>query len=150
MKLIRNVIAAAALVMVAAPASANEVLATTVDSGKKGGAGIALDIVSDGKIAGFSFVIEIPGLDEKSVNLKACLADLPKGFSGGCNATKGAIYVIAASDRPELLLPSGVVSVGKVYFSRALDKGAAIQVKGAEFSDNNANSVTGTAKVLAE
>ena len=131
----------------AAPAFGSEVLATVAPGGK-GNTGIALDIVSDGGIAGFSFAIEVPGISEKSANLKGCIADLMKGFSGGCSVVNGKIMVIASADKPSTLLPQGLVSVGKVYFSQSNAKaGGGIQVTGVEFSDNNGKSLPGTAKV---
>jgi hypothetical protein len=138
----------AALGLAAAPAFASEVLATVVSGGKAGN-GIALDIVSDGGIAGFSFAIEVPGIDEKRVNLKGCAADLPSNFKGQCSVAQGKIMVIAASDNPSVTLGQGVVKVGTVYFSRAAGAkaGGDIQITGVEFSDNNAKSQPGTAKV---
>lgn len=131
----------------AAPAFGSEVLATVAAG--KGNTGIALDIVSDGGIAGFSFAIEVPGISEKSANLKGCIAEIQaKGFSGGCSVANGKIMVIASADKPSTLLPQGLVSVGKVYFSQSNAKaGGAIQVTGVEFSDNNGKSQPGTAKV---
>jgi hypothetical protein len=138
----------AALGLASSPVFASEVMATVAPG--KGNTGLALDIVSDGGIAGFSFAIEVPNLDEKSVNLKGCLSDLPQGFKGGCSVAYGKIMVIAAADQPSGALGQGLIKVGKVFFSQSGAKaGEGIQVTGVEFSDNNAKSQPGTAKVQA-
>jgi hypothetical protein len=135
-------------------ATANEVMVTNVSSAKdQKNSALAIDIVSDGSVAGFSFRVDIPGLVDSSAKLGGCVAELPKGFQGGCSVVKGSVYVIASSDSASLTLPQGVTKVGTIYYSRrnaSKDAGQSIQVVGAEFSDNNANSVSGTAKVLAD
>lgn len=142
-------IAGCVLAMSAACASASEVLVTNINASKGGdGGALAIDVVSDGKVAGFSFRIDIPGVIEKSVNLKSCVAELPKGFQGGCSVVKGSIFVIASSDSANVAIPQGVAKVGTIYYKRSGT--GAIQVVGAEFSDNSANSVAGAAKVLAD
>jgi hypothetical protein len=151
MKMYSSAIALAAL-LAAGSVSANEVIATVVADAKstKGATPIAIDISSTGGAAGFSFRIEVPGVDESSAKLQNCLSELPKGFTGGCNVTKGAIYVIASSDHPSVTLPAGLVSVGTVLVNRgpvAKGNDASIRIVDVEFSDNNGNSVAGSAKV---
>ncbi len=142
---------AVAGLMLAGSVSAGEVLATLADDAKsaKGGTPIALDIVASGGEAGFSFKVEVPGILESS-NLKSCLAELPKGFTGGCSVAKGGVFVIASSDSPSVTLPSGLVSVGTIYVEQGpIEKGAdsSIRITQVEFSDNSGNSTAGTAKV---
>lgn len=142
---------AVAALLAAGSVSANEVIATVVSDAKaKGATPIAIDINSSGGAAGFSFKIEIPGVSEKNAKLQGCLVDLPKGFTGGCSVAKGGVFVIASSDHPSITLPAGLVSVGTVHVTRGpIAKGgqSAIRVVDVEFSDNDGNSVAGTAKV---
>ena len=136
-----------ALAAFAGSASAHEVMAT-VESAGKAGRGIAIDIVSDGGIAGFSFRIEVPGINEKTANVKGCTAKLV-GFTGECAVSKGGINVIASANAPATTIQKGVVSVGEIYFTTSDAKAAGgIQITGAEFSDNSGNSTAGTAKVV--
>ena len=150
MKTVSKILALAALVA-AGSASANEVVATVVaDAKSKGATPIALDIMSAGGAAGFSFKVEIPGVQEANAKLQGCLADLPKGFTGGCSVAKGGVFVIASSDHPSITLPAGLVSVGTIHVVRGpVAKGAdaSIRIVDVEFSDNDGNSVAGTAKV---
>lgn len=142
---------AIAALFAAGSVSANEVIATVVSDAKgRGATPIAIDINSSGGAAGFSFKVEVPGISEKNAKLQGCLADLPKGFTGGCSVAKGGVFVIAASDHPSITLPAGLVSVGTVHVVRGpVAKGAesAIRVVDVEFSDNSGNSIAGTAKV---
>ena len=151
MKTLSKILSLAALVA-AGSVSANEVVATVVADAKstKGATPIALDIMSSGGAAGFSFKVEIPGVQEANAKLQGCLADLPKGFSGGCSVAKGGVFVIASSDHPSITLPAGLVSVGTIHVVRGpVAKGAeaSIRIVDVEFSDNDGNSVAGTAKV---
>jgi hypothetical protein len=81
---------------------------------KSGGARVAaLDYVSNGDAVAFEFKIDVPGGTAASVNLKSCVAALPKSHAGQCAFTNGQIIGIVYSDMNERL-PKGVISVGKV------------------------------------
>lgn len=148
MKILSNAVIAALLVCGATAASANGVVAT-VENAKGSNTAIALDLQSDGKIAGFSFRIEVPGVNEKAANVKGCLAEMPKGFSASCSVAKGAVYVIGAADTMGKTLPAGLVSLGTIHLARdaSLAKSGEIRVLDAEFSDDAGNSVAGTAEI---
>lgn len=81
---------------------------------KSGGARVAaLDYVSNGDAVAFEFKIDVPGGTAASVNLKSCVASLPKSHAGQCSFANGQIIGIVYSDMNERL-PKGVISVGKV------------------------------------
>lgn len=94
-------------------ASANEVLVTPLAT-KSNQLALAFDIDSSGEVAGFNFKVSVPGLREKAGNVSSCVAELPKGFDGACSVTKGGVYVYATSNSPDVALPAGLVSVGKI------------------------------------
>jgi len=127
-------------------ASAAELLAS-VESVKGGASAVGLDLVSDGSVAGFSFSIEIPGVEAKAVRSSNCVSQLPKGFSAGCGYSAGKINVIAWADAPGTFLPSGVTSVGSVAITSALSKASSIRVSSFETSNDNGVSTPGSAKV---
>ena len=81
---------------------------------KSGGARVAaLDYVSSGDAVGFDFKIDVPGGAGAIVNLKSCVAALPKSHSGQCAFAKGQIIGIVYSDSNEAL-PKGIISIGSV------------------------------------
>ena len=130
----------------AGSASAAELLAT-VEQGKGGVSAVGLDIVSDGSVAGFSFAVELPGVEAKALRSGNCVSQLPKGFSAQCAMTEGKLYVYAVADQPGTFLPAGVTAVGTIAVTSPLAKGAALRVTGFETSNDNGVSTAGVAKV---
>lgn len=112
MKFIALALAACAL---PTAAFAAELVVTAAPS--KGQLALSFDMVSDGDVAGFNFKVNVPGLSDQSRKLPQCVAELPKGFSGDCSVTKEGIYVYAVSNSPDIALPAGVNSIGKVVVS---------------------------------
>ena len=83
-------------------------------SEKSGGARVAaLDYVSNGDAVAFDFKIDVPGGASASVNLKSCVAALPKSHAGQCSFVNGQIIGIVYSDMNERL-PKGIISIGQV------------------------------------
>mgnify|MGYP000157880257 CR=1 FL=1 len=81
---------------------------------KAGGArAAAIDYVSNGDAVAFEFRINVPGGEAASVNLKSCVASLPKSHAGQCSFAKGQVIGIVYSDTNERL-PKGIISVGKI------------------------------------
>ncbi len=141
-----KLILAAAGLVCASSAGAAELLAS-VESVKGGAAAIGLDLVSDGTVAGFSFSLEVPGVEAKAVRSSNCVAQLPKGFSAGCGFGNGKVNVIAWADAPGTFLPAGVTSVGTIILTSPLSKGGAFRISSFETSNDNGVSTPGTAKV---
>ena len=141
-------------------AGSNELIGTVERASSKNTAAIAMDIVSDGTIAGFSFRVEVPGLDQGSAQIKGCVVELPKGFTANCNAVADGVMVIASSDVAGVMLPKGIVPVGKIYVSRRPDGDRAVNRVGAspalleinfsnvEFSNDKGLSQPGSSKVV--
>ena len=159
MKTIRNSLALAALAALgfsATASAASEVVATVVPGSGKAPAAIALDITSGGNVAGFSFRIDVDGVNMQSANLSKCVAQLPKGFSGACSVAKGSIFVYATADAMATVLPAGVNSIGTVYLTDsarlAKVKGKPLNVTIAELSvaDSNAKEVAAKSTVSAD
>ena len=113
---IKNTILVAALMALVGSASAAELLMT--DSGlskaRNAGSTLALDIVSDGDVAGFDLIIPVP--KGVKVNTAKCLASLPAGFQGVCKHNEGEVAVIAVSMNLQAL-PAGVHSIGTLSIS---------------------------------
>ncbi len=116
MNISRMIFVAAAVACGVGSASAAELLLTGDSNAKKGGSTYALDIVSDGDVRGFDFVIPVP--KGAKVDVSKCLSALPKGFQGVCKHNEGEIAGIAISMEPKTL-PAGVHSIGVVTISGA-------------------------------
>ncbi|MCB1611862.1 MAG: hypothetical protein KDI60_08925, partial [Xanthomonadales bacterium] len=71
------------------------------------------DYVSNGDAVAFDFKIDVPGGTDAVVNLKSCVAALPKSHAGQCSFAKGQIIGIVYSDSNERL-PKGIISIGSV------------------------------------
>jgi hypothetical protein len=115
---------------------------------KSGGSRVAaIDYVSNGDAVAFQFNINVPGGTEASVNLKSCVAALPKSHAGQCSFAKGQIIGIVYSDTNELL-PKGVINVGtvsvqsKVAGDLAVASFVAVNREGAPIESNVAGSAT--------
>lgn len=81
---------------------------------KSGGSRVAaIDYVSSGDATSFVFKINVPGGADAVVNLKSCVAALPKSHAGQCSFAKGQIIGLVYSDTNENL-PKGIISVGSV------------------------------------
>jgi hypothetical protein len=145
-----KILASALCIAFAGTVSASEVLVTVVDSGaaKNGGtqSSVALDVSSNGNVAGFSFRLSIPGLDEKSVDLSKCVAEVPTAFQANCNVIDDAIMVIGMSMDPGVSLAAGVAPIGRVSFSRGKAAGE-IAVTELALGGQDAKAISATAKV---
>lgn len=110
---------------VALPVFGAELVVTQADSASKSGRlSISLDLASDGDVTGFQFILRSSEqMKPGSVDVSKCLADLPKGFTGGCQQNVDGIYVSAMSADASALA-SGVVSVGSLSVPAELAKGA--------------------------
>lgn len=81
---------------------------------KSGGARVAaIDYVSNGDAVAFDFKIDVPGGADAVVNLKSCVAALPKSHAGQCSFAKGQIIGLIYSDT-NTPLPKGIISVGSI------------------------------------
>ena len=98
-------------------AHADQLVFSTEKSG--GARTAALDYVSNGDAVSFLFRIDVPGGADASVNLKSCVAALPKSHVGQCNFAKGQIIGLVYSDTNERL-PKGIISVGSVSVKSAV------------------------------
>ena len=122
-------------------------LLASVESVKGGATAIGLDLVSDGTVAGFSFAIEVPGVEAKAIRSSNCVSQLPKGFTAGCAFANGKVNVIAWADAPGTFIPAGVASIGTVMLSSPLAKASGVRISAFETSNDNGVSTPGTAKV---
>lgn len=104
----------------------------------------ALDYVSDGDAVSFLFRIDVPGGTAARVNLKSCVASLPKSHAGQCNFSNGQIIGLVYSDTNERL-PKGIISVGQI--STVSDVAGDLKV--AHFEAANGNGEMLEAKVAA-
>ncbi|MCG6117711.1 MAG: hypothetical protein MEQ07_05900 [Aquimonas sp.] len=117
-------IAAAVLAVACSPAVfAADLLVTQADaSNKSGRVSVSLDIASSGEVSGFQFILRGEGeMKPGSVDTSKCLADLPKGFSGGCRQNADGIYFFALASS-KATLPSGIVSLGTLSLPAELAK----------------------------
>lgn len=112
---------------------------------KAGGARVAaLDYVSNGEAVAFEFRIDVPGGAAASVDLKSCVASLPKSHSGQCSFAKGQIIGLVYSDT-NALLPKGIISIGKV----SIQSKVAGDLSVAMFNAVNAEGVSVESKVAS-
>lgn len=95
----------------------NTALISEAQAGRNGARIAAIDFQSDGEVSAFQMRLVLPA-DAKKIDLSRCLKDLPKEFTGVCNANgnKVAITVYSPSNKAA---PAGLVSVGKVSFVSA-------------------------------
>lgn len=123
-----------------------EVLVTAGGAEKSGVSRVALDIVTEGNVSGFNFFVRTGEL-KGAVNVSNCVADLPKGFSGSCQAAKDGVYVFAMADG-KAVLPSGVTAVGSIALPSGLAKAQrTISIEQLEFADVDGKSIAVTAQV---
>lgn len=117
-------------------------------SEKSGGSRVAaIDYMSNGEAVAFQFNIAVPGGTDASVNLKSCVAALPKTHAGQCSFSKGQIIGIVYSDT-NALLPKGIISVGtvsvqsKVAGDLSVASFVAVNREGVSIESNVAGSAT--------
>lgn len=117
MKFIKS--AAALLCMVGFSSSAFAAELLIVDSAAKnrsGSSAISLDIVSEGDIRGFDFVI--PVTKGTKVDASKCFATLPKGFQGRCQFNEKDMEITGIAFAAEkITLSQGVHSLGTINVS---------------------------------
>lgn len=133
--------AAAVLSFFSVSVSAADLLLTPSSAKGRNGA-VALDIVTDGNVSGFNFVVRFGAdFDHSSVNVGKCLAELPKSFSGECRANKDGVYVFAMANNRENLA-AGVTALGSISLGSGLAKaGVAAEVSQLTFADADGNTV---------
>lgn len=123
-----------------------EVLVTAGGAEKSGSSRVALDIVTEGNVSGFNFFVRTGEL-KGAINVSNCVADLPKGFSGSCQAAKDGVYVFAMADL-KTVLPAGVTAVGSITLPGGLAKAQrSISIEQLEFADVDGKSVAVTAQI---
>jgi hypothetical protein len=128
MKIFRNTILAASLALVAGAAVASDKVLLTSEASKSGRNFVSLDLTSDGNTGAFSFVVDLPA-DASNVDVKGCLAELPKSHQGECRVVKGNRLAVIAFSMQNASLEPGVVSLGSISFdSKAKAELAASQV----------------------
>jgi len=132
---------------VSSPVLAQNELLVTAEGGKGGALAVGLDLVSDGTVAGFSFVLDTPGVDAKAVRSSNCVSQLPKGFTANCVFNSGKVAVIATADAMGTTIPAGVQSVGSISLLSGLAKGASLGVVDFETSNDNGISTPGKVSV---
>ncbi|MBB5207324.1 hypothetical protein [Chiayiivirga flava] len=143
-KLILAIGAGAVLAMVSTSAFSDELLVTSGSA--KGRSSHALDFSTNGEAVGFQFNIRLPeGISPEQVNVKSCVAELPKSHSGQCRVNKNEIVGLVFSDSNEKL-PAGLVSVGRISFDGNVQKG--LEISQFLVSDANANPIRATTKVV--
>jgi hypothetical protein len=146
-----KLLVASSMLAGASAAVADEVLVTAMQQ-KDGFVRVAFDLNTAGNAVGFNFKLVVPGLDESSAKVSGCVSELPKGWSGGCSALKGGIYVFATNESVTAL-PAGVTPVGSVTFraNQALAKaGNAMRVEELFVSDKVGMGIDSAAKSTAE
>lgn len=115
MNFYRKSLLALGLATVASGAIAAEKIILTGEASKSGRNFVSLDLDSDGTAAGFSFVVDLPS-DASNIDIKGCLADLPKSHTGECRVVKGNRLAVIAFSMQNALLSPGVVSLGNIAF----------------------------------
>ncbi|TXI75613.1 MAG: hypothetical protein E6Q42_08850 [Dechloromonas sp.] len=137
----RALCVAAVLACCSFTASAADLLLTPSAAKGRSGA-VALDIVTDGNVSGFNFVVRFgSSFDHSSVNVSKCLAELPKSFSGECRANKDGVYVFAMANNRENLA-AGVTALGSIAVGSGLEKaGLTAEVSQLTFADADGNTV---------
>lgn len=132
----------AVLSVLAAPVFATELLVTEGEAvAKSGMRTVSLDIVSDGAVSGFSFLLRTSDAKMGSIDASKCFAALPKSFEGECRQGKEGIYFYALGRGKDALpggavalgqitIPSDVVLVGIENFAAADKEGNALQASG--------------------
>lgn len=144
-KLITAIAAGAVLALVSTTAMSDELLVTSGNA--KGRSSTALDFSTNGEAVGFQFNIKLPeGISADQVDIKSCVAELPKSHSGQCRVTKSEIVGLVFSDE-NAKLPAGLVPVGRISFNGNVQKD--LQISQFLVSDANANPISATAKVVA-
>ena len=112
---ITSISLAVSLCFAAFTASASDELVMATE--KAGGrSALSLDFATEGNAVALQFNISVPkGTSAAQIDLKSCLADLPKSHAGNCvyNEKAGEIIGLVYSDANEVL-PSGVVSIGHI------------------------------------
>lgn len=124
-------VATLALMLCCGTAGAAELLVTQ-GMAKRGApvTSFALDVVSDGNVRGFDFVIPI----EKGmkVDTSKCLAGLPHGFQGTCQVNGNEVSGLVFSWEP-VTLPAGVHAIGSITLSgRAAAKSLSVKFNAAD------------------
>lgn len=144
-----TVLAGIALASASLACSADELIVTPNVS-KAGGAQVyAVDFVTSGNAVALQFNIKLPkGVDARHVDLKSCMADLPKTHTGQCNVAKGHIVGVAYNDT-NVPFAAGIVPVGKLYIQSQGKSNRVGDLRVSQFlvSDKNAQAIESTAKI---
>jgi hypothetical protein len=136
------------LLSMSASVAAEEIVATIVEQG--GGTRLALDLNTEGGVAGFSFSIKVPGARNTQYDLGRCVAELPAGFDGACSLVDDKVYVFATASRMEVTLPAGIVPIGRIELSRGQGKAGAIEIGDLSIADARAVERQASGRVVVE
>mgnify|MGYP003405568824 CR=1 FL=1 len=142
-------LAGIALVSASFACGADELIVTSNASKAQDAQAYAVDFVTSGNAVALQFNIKLPkGVDARQVDLKSCMADLPKTHTGQCNVAKGHIVGVAYNDT-NVPFAAGIVPIGKLYI-QSRGKGNRVgSLRVSEFlvSDKNANAIESVAKI---
>lgn len=83
-------------------------------SNKDGSSALALDVVADVEVHAVSLIAKVPGVSDKSAELGACTAGLPKGWQATCAVVAGELRVGAFAGPGAAPLKPGILSIGSV------------------------------------
>lgn len=143
------------LIAIASFAAHADELVLTPGAGKGGVEQVSIDFVTNGDAVAFQFNIRLPkGVDASQVDLKSCVADLPKSHRGQCSVAKGQVIGLVAND-DNSPFSAGVVPVGKISI-KAADRasfnrrGGGMEVAKFLVSDKDANPISSVAKFAEE
>ncbi|HWT14296.1 MAG TPA: hypothetical protein VN581_00835 [Patescibacteria group bacterium] len=102
---------------------------------------VGLDFASDGKVSAFQMRVDLPE-DASRIDLKSCLSNLPKNFTGICKAYGTRVSVTVYS--PSLAtLPEGLNSVGMVKYRSGSAAGAKLTKISATQNDGVSAKIAG-------
>lgn len=119
---------AALLVASSAFAGSNDDAIVIASESMKSGAGVSLDLNSDGKTTAVSFVIMLPDNAGK-LDLSKCASELPVSHKGECRQVrkdKLAVMIYSAEGK---VLPAGIVPIGRFNMAGSVAKGGLVASK---------------------
>lgn len=136
-----------AAAMTPAAFAADLVVTQSEATSKSGRVSFSIDLASSGDVSGFNFILRTNAeLKRGSVDVSKCVADLPKAFAGECRVNKDGIYFFAMSN-DKSVLPSGVISVGKVSMPAELTSKGALSIDMLEMIDASGEIITSNAEL---
>lgn len=139
----RLVVASALTIFTLSQANAADLLITQGTAKKGGASSVALDIVSDGDVRGFDFIIPVE--EGTKVDTAKCLSGLPTGFQGVCKFNGTEVAGMVFSFEP-ITLPKGIHSIGSITFSGRTHTSKALTVQ-FNAADTNAKAIPSAVRV---